>query len=327
MQHCEPETPPAGGVPYALGTLSAEGGVPFPALIKGDLFVDLRAEAPDVLDILAGWTAMSPRLRAIAETLPQGGARHEGLRVHAPLVPRQIFQAGMNYRTHVIDLAVAHLDPGDTRSPEQVRAETEARLDQQASTGRPYMFLGLPSAVAGPYDDLVLPSYSDEHDWELELGVVIGREAFRVSAADALSHVAGYVVTNDVTTRDLVFPSAGQRGNPDFFSSKNAPGFLPLGPWLVPAEFVADPMDLRIELSLNGRVMQDESTKDMIFDVAAQIAAVSRITPLRPGDLVLTGSPAGNGKHWGRMLRPGDVMAGAITGLGRQVVRCVAGQA
>jgi 2-keto-4-pentenoate hydratase/2-oxohepta-3-ene-1,7-dioic acid hydratase in catechol pathway len=109
----------------------------------------------------------------------------------------------------------------------------------------------------------------------------------------------------------------------DWFRSKNAPGFLPMGPYLVPAQYVPDPMDLRIRLELNGETMQDESTSDMIFDVASLVAAVTEITPVAPGDLILTGSPAGNGMAHGRLLRHGDVMRGSITGLGTQVTRTV----
>ena len=313
---------PAG---FGLATLSEQDGRRFPALVKGDRYVDLSARASTVLELLEAWPDELPRLREIATGLPASGAVLSKPRVHAPLIPRQIFQAGMNYRTHVLDLRVANRSADDPRTADEIRAEAAADLDRRAATGKPFQFLGLPSAIAGPTDDLVLPSYSQEHDWELELGVVIGAEAFRVDADRALDHVAGYLIGNDITTRDLATgPRAGPGGMADWFSGKNAPGFLPLGPYLVPAEFVADPMDLRITLSLNGEVKQDESTKNMIFGIAAQIAAASRITRLLTGDLLLTGSPAGNGKHWGRMLRPGDVMQGSINGLGRQIVRCVA---
>ena len=134
--------------------------------------------------------------------------------------------------------------------------------------------------------------------------------------------MAGYTIVNDVTTRDLVFRRDMPEIGTDWFRAKNAPGFLPAGPWLVPAEFV--PEHPTITLRLNGEVMQDESTKDMIFDVATLVAAASRTVPLLPGDLVLTGSPAGNGLHHGRLLRAGDVMEGTITALGTQRIRCVA---
>ncbi len=189
------------------------------------------------------------------------------------------------------------------------------------------MFIGLASAICGPDDNVVLPDIGTQHDWELELGVVIGREAYRVGTEDALSHVAGYVIANDLTTRDRVFRPDMPGLGTDWLAGKNAPTFLPLGPWLVPAAFVPDPARLRVTLKLNGETMQDETTADMIFGVPELIAHVSAITPLRPGDLLLTGSPAGNGAHYGRYLQPGDVMEATITGgavdLGTQRNRCV----
>ncbi len=170
---------------------------------------------------------------------------------------------------------------------------------------------------------MVLPSTGTQHDWELELGVVIGTAARNVSRVDALNHVAGYTIVNDITTRDRVFRPDMPGLGTDWLAGKNAPTFLPLGPWLVPAPFVADPMNLRITLTLNGDTMQDETTADMIFDISQLIEHVSTITPLNPGDLLLTGSPAGNGAHYGRYLQPGDIMASTITGLGAQRNGCV----
>ena len=168
------------------------------------------------------------------------------------------------------------------------------------------------------------PAYSETHDWELELAVVIGRRAFQVDRGHAMDHVAGYTIVNDITTRDLVFPTDVGDIGADWYRSKNAPGFLPTGPFLVPATFV-DPSDLRVVLELNGEAMQDATTAELIFDVPSLISVASQTAPLNPGDLLLTGSPAGNGQHWKRFLRDGDVMTGSIQGLGTQVVRCVAG--
>ena len=136
---------------------------------------------------------------------------------------------------------------------------------------------------------------------------VIGREAFRVSREDALDHVAGYTIVNDITTRDLVFRKDMKEIGTDWYRAKNAPGFLPTGPLLVPARFV-DPADTPVRLELNGEVMQDANTSDLLFDVPALISAASQTHPLLPGDLLLTGSPAGNGQHWKRFLRDGDVV-------------------
>jgi 2-keto-4-pentenoate hydratase/2-oxohepta-3-ene-1,7-dioic acid hydratase in catechol pathway len=296
----------------------AAGTREFAGLVVGDDVLELPA--PSVRDLLDDWDAALPRLR---ETAAGTGKRLPvaELAVRAPVLPRQVLQAGANYRTHVLDLAVKHAP--DDADPEEVRAHAATVMDERAAHGEPFLFTGLPSAVTGPHDDVVLPELGEQHDWELELAAVIGRRTHRVTAAEALGHVAGYTIVNDLTTRDLVFRTDMPELGADWFRAKNAPGFLPTGPFLVPTEFV-DPGDLRIVLALNGDVMQDESTKDMIFDVAALVAAASRTCVLWPGDLVLTGSPSGNGLHHGRLLRPGDTMTGSITGLGTQRTTVVA---
>jgi 2-keto-4-pentenoate hydratase/2-oxohepta-3-ene-1,7-dioic acid hydratase in catechol pathway len=277
-----------------------------------------------MLAVLLDWDLTLPALHRLAEDRSRPGRPLDGLRVHAPVQPRQIFQAGANYRQHVIDLEVAHRGPDDPRSPEQARAEIAALMDRRAREDQPYVFIGLPSSITGPYDEVALPAWAAKPDWELELAVVIGRRAHRVAAENALDRVAGYTIANDLTDRASVFRPDMPAIGTDWLRSKNAPGFTPLGPYLVPAEFVGDPGDLQVTLTLNGQTMQDESTKDMLFGVARLISYISQYAVLWPGDLVLTGSPAGNGLHWGRLLRDGDVMEGTITGLGGQRTRCVA---
>jgi 2-keto-4-pentenoate hydratase/2-oxohepta-3-ene-1,7-dioic acid hydratase in catechol pathway len=152
---------------------------------------------------------------------------------------------------------------------------------------------------------------------------VIGRPARYLTRENALDHVAGYTVCNDITTRSLVYRRDLKAIGTDWFAAKNAPTFLPAGPFLVPSRFVGDPKNLRIQLTHNGIKRQDESCADMLFDLPAILAYITAVTELRPGDLVLTGSPAGNGAHWGVFLAEGDVLEGEITGLGRQRNRCV----
>ena len=247
----------------------------------------------------------------------------DNVELTAPVEPRQVLQTGANYRTHVIDLVVAGLDEDDPRTPEEAREWAGRMMDDRRENGEPYFFIGLPACVVGDDVPLVLPGYSEKHDWELELAVVIGTEAFRVSRDEAMDHIAGYTVVNDITTRDLVFRRDMKEIGTDWYRGKNAPGFLPTGPFLVPAPFV-EPSHLKVRLELNGKVMQDATTDDLLFDIPALVSAASQNMPLLPGDLLLTGSPAGNGAHWGRLLRDGDVMTGSIEGLGTQVVRCVA---
>lgn len=242
----------------------------------------------------------------------------------APVEPRQVLQTGANYREHVIELVAAGLTQNTDRTPEEARAFAAEMMDRRKAEGEPYFFIGLPACVVGDDVPLALPSYSDVHDWELELAVVIGREAFRVSRDQALDHVAGYTIANDITTRDLVFRKDMKEIGTDWYRAKNAPGFLPTGPFLVPASAI-DPADLTVRLELNGEVMQNASTSDLLFDVAALISGASQTMPLLPGDILLTGSPAGNGQHWKRFLRDGDVMTGSISGLGTQTVACIGG--
>ncbi|MFC8009040.1 fumarylacetoacetate hydrolase family protein [Streptomyces cinereoruber] len=318
--------------PFALGTLSLGEGPAFPALVDSEgQVLNLRAALADpeltMRGLLERWQEVLPRLRELAVEPGLSRRALSDFRVLAPIDPRQVFQSGANYRQHVIDLHVAHRDPSDGRSEEEARAEAAEIMDRRAAEDLPYVFIGLPSSVTGPFDDVTLPSWAAKPDWELELAVVIGRPAYQISPEEALEHVAGYTIANDLTDRATVFRRDMPQIGTDWLRSKNAPGFTPLGPWIVPAESVGDTGDLRLTLKLNGEVMQDESTKDMIFDVARMVAYASQTAQLLPGDLVLTGSPAGNGMHWGRLLRDGDVMDASITGLGAQRTRCLAEEA
>ncbi|MCX4649192.1 fumarylacetoacetate hydrolase family protein [Streptomyces sp. NBC_01446] len=315
--------------PFALATLSAPNGPVFPALVTSDeRVVDLRDALGDerltVRRLLEDWPAVLPRLRALAGDESVERRPLAQFRAHAPVEPRQVFQSGANYRQHVIDLHVAHRAPGDDRPEDERRAEAAEIMDRRAKEDLPYVFIGLPSAITGPYDDVALPGWAERPDWELELAAVIGRPAHRISVDEALEYVAGYTIANDLTDRATVFRRDMPQIGTDWLRSKNAPGFTPLGPWIVPTESIVDPGELHLVLKLNGETMQDESTKDMIFNVARMVSYASQSAQLLPGDLVLTGSPAGNGMHWGRLLRDGDVMDGSITGLGAQRTRCVA---
>ncbi|WP_200814623.1 fumarylacetoacetate hydrolase family protein [Blastococcus haudaquaticus] len=310
---------------WALARLSADGR-PFPALVSGDRALDLSASSAlgqpsSTRQLLDRWDDALPVLDELAGS-SDGWQPLAGLTVLAPVEPRQVFQAGANYRTHVIDIAVAHADGSDGRTVEQVRADAAAEMDTRLEHP-PYVFQGLPSAICGAYDDVVLPSDGKQPDWELELAAVIGRRARRVSPEDALDVVAGWTIVNDLTLRERIFRKDAPALGADWLAAKNSPTFLPTGPVVVPRAAVPDPGDLRLTLRLNGEVMQDESTKDMLFDVAHVIAHCSSVATLLPGDLVLTGSPAGNGLPRGRLLRAGDRMDSTITGLGAQANRCV----
>ncbi len=292
-------------------------------LVSGDRIRKLTPEdlgSADLNTFLASpdWDRLAARATQDGDWMPLGDVT-----LTAPVQPRQVLQAGANYREHVIELVAAGLTNNTDRTPEEARAFAADMMDERAANGEPYFFIGLPTAVVGDDVPLTLPAYSDVHDWELELAIVIGREAFRVSRDEAMDHVAGYTIVNDITTRDLVFRKDMKEIGTDWYRSKNAPGFLPTGPFLVPATAV-DGGHLGVTLDLNGQRMQTGNTDDLLFDIPALISHASQNMPLLPGDLLLTGSPPGNGQHWRRFLRDGDIMTGSIEGLGTQVVRCVA---
>lgn len=179
----------------------------------------------------------------------------------------------------------------------------------------PIVFLMAPSAVAGPHDDLILPPHATKADWEVELAFVIGRTARRVSEAEALGHVAGYMICNDISERGWQIERQGQ-----WTKGKSHDGFAPLGPWLVTADEVGDPGALSMSLDLSGQRCQTGSTATMIFGVAHILSYLSQFMTLEPGDVVTTGTPPGVGMGMKpqRWLQDGDVMEPAITGLGRQ---------
>ena len=198
----------------------------------------------------------------------------------------------------------------------QHAAETGAEPPKE-----PIVFSKAASALSGPDDAVVIPRGSVKTDWEVELGVVIGREALYVSETEALSYVAGYCTVNDVSEREFQIERGGT-----WMKGKSAPTFGPTGPWLVTADEVPDPQDLRVSLTLNGETVQDSNTSDMIFGVAEIVSYLSRFMRLVPGDIIATGTPQGVGMGMKpqRFLKPGDVMEVEVEGLGRQRQEAVA---
>ncbi|MCS7475885.1 fumarylacetoacetate hydrolase family protein [Umezawaea endophytica] len=236
----------------------------------------------------------------------------------------QVFCAGANHREHTVEMSLVLLrgDPEETRPDAELVEEATAIADR-VEAGDPYVFLGLPSALAGARDDVVLWGPGVQHDWEVEVAVVIGRTAHRVAPERALDHVAGYTICNDVSTRDLMVRPGFALS--DFLMAKNRPTFFPIGPYLVPRRFVPDHRGLRMRLEVNGEVMQDGRVGDLVHGVEELVSYLSHATVLSPGDVVLTGTPAGNaGARGGRRLRPGDVVEATVTGLGHQRTLCVA---
>lgn len=314
---------------YALGRFD-DGAGPFTGLVAGNRVLRLQDDGlvkgrATYQALLDEWPAVAPRLADLASEVGQAdGVPIADLAVLAPVEPRQVFQAGANYRSHVAEIIVSSKEVDDPRTEEELRRHAESVMDETARTGSPFVFVTLPSAICGPDDDVLLPPEAERVDWEAELAVVIGRRTHRVPREQAMEHVAGFTVCNDVSARDLQFPPQHKALGGDWLRAKSRPTFLPTGPFLVPADQVADHRQLRITFDLNGERMQDDVPANMLFDVPGLIASVSAAAVLLPGDLLLTGSPAGNGGHWKRWLQPGDVMETAIEGLGAQRNRCVA---
>jgi 2-keto-4-pentenoate hydratase/2-oxohepta-3-ene-1,7-dioic acid hydratase in catechol pathway len=249
-----------------------------------------------LMQVLDDWARWTPVLRDLdAESLTEV----PGARLAAPLTyPRKVLCAGANYYDHAEEMGTERPDPDAT----------------------PFFFLKTPTTtIVGTGTPVAIPVDPEAGvDWEAELGVVIADTCRDLDAADARAHIAGYVVANDLSARgrfprpDAVFPPFGW----DWFAHKNQDGFCPIGPGMVPAWLVPDPQELKIRLTVNGEVKQDSTTAAMVTGVDKLVAAASRVATLEPGDLVLTGTPAGVGMPRQEFLKPGDVVTVEIEGLG-----------
>jgi 2-keto-4-pentenoate hydratase/2-oxohepta-3-ene-1,7-dioic acid hydratase in catechol pathway len=169
--------------------------------------------------------------------------------------------------------------------------------------------------MIGPEQTVVIPPQVSRPDWEVELGVVIGRAGRDIDPVQAFDHIAGYTIVNDVSARDKTRRSDFPFSH-DWFRGKSFDTFTPVGPWFVPRDCLGDPHDLRLGLKVNDEAMQDGNTSEMIFDAFEQIAYLSTILELKPGDLIATGTPAGVGMGRGVFLKHGDVMTAWVAGIG-----------
>ena len=216
-------------------------------------------------------------------------------RLASPIArPSKIICVGLNYRKHAAEAGMA--------VPEV-----------------PILFMKATSSLSGPYYPIFIPRNSKKTDWEVELAVVIGKRAKYVSVENAMDHVAGYCLHNDVSERDFQLNHGGQ-----WVKGKSADNFAPLGPFLATKEEIPDPHQLRLWLKLNGKILQDSSTSDLIFDIPTIVSHISQYMTLLPGDIISTGTPAGVGmglKPEPKYLEHGDVVELGIEGLGisRQV--------
>ncbi len=316
---------------FALMSLQQDGAVR-PGLVTDGEVVDLRTAAVaagvelvedkpcfDLLDLLHDWERSFDRLQRIADFVQTVGCDDERLRIFGrqarvlpPVTrPSKMIYAAQNYPDHVREMREARKFGFNDSGTDEARDFTG---DREGTW--PYVFLKAPSCLAGAYDDIRIPPEVTKLDWEVELAVVIGRRASRVSAGHAMDQVAGFMTTNDLSARDLLFRPDRDRLRSDWFSGKSHDGFAPMGPTLVPAAFVPDHLNLRLRLSVNGEIRQDGNTAHLIFSPAEQIEYASRTSTLEPGDILATGTPGGVGQGTNSFLRPGDIVEAEVEGLG-----------
>jgi 2-keto-4-pentenoate hydratase/2-oxohepta-3-ene-1,7-dioic acid hydratase in catechol pathway len=249
----------------------------------------LLPDAPGSLkDVLAGGAALLQRIRA---ALPKATARVplSAVRLEAPVPdPQKYLAIGMNYQDHAEEARQAGI----------TIPKTQLWFNKQVS------------CIVGPYDDVHRPRASEKVDYEAELGVVIGKRCRHVSEADAPEVVGGYFVANDVTARDWQFAS------PTYTLGKSFDTHGPTGPWIVTPDEVPDPHNLEMRLTVNGELRQKQNTGIMIYNIWQQIAHLSTVMTLMPGDLIATGTCAGVGIALGKFLQPGDVVRVEIDRIG-----------
>ena len=266
---------------YPLAALAAAAGKAAPA---------------SNVDLFAEWEKWKPVLAGLASSAANGGIAPVDAKLAAPLLyPGKVLCAGANYYDHMAEMGF----PG-------VKKEAQ----------RLFFFFKPPrNAVVGPGKTVTMPRGTKKYDWEIELAAVIGKTARYVPVENALTHIAGYTVAIDLSARDFN-QAPDQFYKFDWVAGKATDTACPMGPWVVPAEALGDVQNVALKLSVNGTVKQDSSTSQMIYSVAEQIARASELMTLDPGDVVLTGTPAGVGVPKGTFLAPGDRIDAEIAGIG-----------
>jgi len=287
--------------PVRLATLSIDGA-PVAAVVDGDAAHPLTGVA-SLRELLGDLDGALERIEADLTAGRLGGALALDTVDFLPPLgdPPHLYMAGANYADHAREMG--RLGPDDA-------------VPRPAAG--PFFFLRPTSSMTGHRTPVIRPASVSRLDWEVELAAVIGRRAHRVSESEALRHVVAYTIANDVSARDS-FVRDGPTGpmTYDWLGQKGWHTSCPCGPWLMPARDCPDPQDLTLRLSVNGELMQDSSTSQMIFSLAEQIAHLSAIVPLVPGDIISTGTCAGVGAGRGRFLEGGDLMVAEIERIGR----------
>lgn len=268
-----------------------------------------EARYGSVLGILGEWEKASAVLARVAsepDKSKPGAIDLQSLRLLAPIpAPGAIYCAGANYYDHLLEMARA--------------MKTEPEPDPHTLGLQSWHFIKVSHCVVGPGVGVRLPAHAKKVDWEAELAVVIGRKARDVPLERALEFVAGYTIANDLSARDIMRREGISTTSPfhyDWVAQKCFDGSCPLGPWIVPAADIGDPHNLNIALTVNGEVRQSSNTGQMIFNIAEQIAHLSARLTLHPGDVILTGTPAGVGMPSGTFLKAGDEVRVSIEKIG-----------
>ena len=297
-----------GGKPKA-GVLIGERIVPATKLLNG---VDV--DATSVLGLLRAWDTVHPRLHdAALKSKADDGMPLTQAKLDAPILyPGALFCAGANYWDHLEEMA-------------EIAKRTTGKAPSMTKAAEPWFFMKTTaSSIIGTNTPARLPSFSKQVDWEAELGVVIGRATRNITEARAFDAIAGYVIVNDLSARDLM----KREGTPfiyDWVGQKCFEDAAPMGPWFTPAAYIADPNDMPIKLWVNGVLKQNSNTGRMVHGIAEQVAYLSRHFTLNPGDVIATGTPAGVGMPRGEFLKVGDEVRIEIGGCGQLTNTMVAG--
>ena len=285
---------------FRLLTFRDKQGDNRPGILVDQSIYDLSDKFDSVLEMLNNWEKTEQQLIETAEQLAQtpndSGSPISEVTLAPPILyPGTLYCAGANYADHVLEMS------GKPPPPENTK---------------PYFFIkSTRGAIIGANEPIRLPEYSNQVDWEAEIGIVIGREARQVSELDAMDFVAGFTIVNDLSARD----HTKRHDVPflfDWIGQKCFDTGCPMGPWITPRSAIEDPHNLGIKLMVNDEVKQDSSSKEMIFKCEHQIAYLSQHITLYPGDVIATGTPAGCGMPQGVFLKPGDLVTIEIDGLG-----------
>lgn len=280
------------------------GKGPVVGLRQGENYFE-SATFSSMREMLDAWGLAIEKLGTASERMSSRTPR-TGVRLLTPLAePRNIYFTGANYTDHVEEMSRA-----------MSMALPDARKDP---TRAPWFLLKSTATVAGPGSVIAVPSGVERLDWEIELAVLIGRKTRKVPVENALDSVAGYTIANDLSARDRMKRTYESDGSPfqfDWMGHKSFDGACPMGPAITPASQVKDVQNLTMKLWVNGELMQDSNTSRMIYSVAEQIAHLSQNLTLYPGDVILTGTPAGVGAARNRFLKPGDQVRQEIESIG-----------